>query len=1049
MIAWFVRNSVAANLLMITIALAGLYSLYNTPIEIFPRSTPDVVTIAVPLRGATPEDMELGVAARVEEAIQGLEGIDRIVSESREGSARVNVEIDSAYEPRALLDDIKGRVDSISTFPAEAEKPVISLSQFGFGVISVVVSGSHDEDEVRVFAERVRDDLLRIEGISQVSLDAVRDYEIAIEASQDRLREFGLRLADVAAAVRGSSADLSAGNVRTAGGDVLIRSKGQAYRRTDFENIVLKTNPDGSIIRVGDVATVIDGFQEDAVSTTFNGRRAALIEVDRVGNESALEIARQVKAYIDAQQASLPAGMTLGYWDDDSQQLKNRLGLLGSSAVQGSLLVLLLLTLFLRPTIAFWVFMGIPVSILGAFALMPLFDVSLNLMSAFGFIVVLGILVDDAIVTGESIYQRLQSGMSGTEAAIRGTQDVAVPVTFGVLTTLASFLPLMFVEGHFGRVMGPVATVVLCVLVLSLIESKFVLPAHLKHLDPAKEQARVRGRLSQWQQRFASGFEAAVLRYYAPLLEVALRHRYSVFAGFIGMLVLVFALVASGWTRFVFMPSIEGETVTVTLEMPVGTQFEVTDRHVQRILEAAQAIGREMAAEDGEVVRNVLATTGSAFGSGAAPHFGRVQVELVPPESRTGDVSTADVIRAWRERIGTVPGAESLTFRSNFLRAGDPIDVQFSGDSLVTLAAVAAQLRAHLDTYPTVYEITDSMSDGKEEMRVELKPQGHVLGMTRTDVLGQVSQAFKGFEVQRIQRGRDDIRVLVRLPREERSSFATLGEMTITSPSGRQVPLEHVAELLPARGPSEIKRIDGFRTVNVTAEVDKARTNMTVVQAELAAYLDRLVAQYPGVRYEFQGEARQQRESFGSLGTGLLLVLFAIYVLLALPLRSYTQPLVVMAVIPFGIVGAVLGHWIMGFSLSLLSVMGMLALTGVAVNDALVLVDYVNKRRAEGADVEDAVRSAGVARFRAVMLTSATTFIGLAPILLERSTTGQFLIPMAISLGFGVLFATFVTLLLVPVNVLIGRDIRRGLRRLLGRPAPVVGGTPVTETPVA
>ena len=1025
MIAWFARNDVAANLLLITIVLLGLYTaLDRMAVEIFPSSDPDVISVSVALRGATPEDAELGISVRVEEALEGLEGVEQVISRAAEGSSRTTIEVDADYDPREILDEVKSRVDAINTFPIESERPVIRLAQRQYGVISVVIAGAFAEDEIRRYAERVRDDLLREPEISLARLRLVREYQIAIEVSQDRLRDFQISIADVAAAVRSSSLDDSAGNLRTRGGDILIRSKGQAYRKNEFENIVVKTNEDGSIIRVADVARVVDGFQEDAIDATFNGLPAAAIQIDRTGAQSALEISEVVRNYVARKQTSLPVGMQLTYWDDDAQQLKNRLGVLFSSGFYGGLLVLGLLALFLRPAIAFWVFIGVPVSFLGAVALMPVMGLSLNLMSVFGFIVVLGIVVDDAIVTGESVYQRLQKGESGIDAAINGTHDVAVPVTFGVLTTMVAFLPLAFIEGRFGNILGPIAFVVLAVLLFSLIESKFVLPAHLKMLSLADEK-REPNALQRAQRRFANGFERAVIRVYRPLLEKAIRARYTVLIGFCGTLFIVVALIMSGWTRFSFFPTVVFESVTASLAMPVGTPFDVTDRQVKRMLAVAQDMQVKYTDADAgqSMIKHVLATTGSQFNDRGA-HLGRVQFELIAPEKRTIEIDVNELINEWRREIGEVPGAESVTFRSGFFRFGDPVDVQLSGNSLETLSLVSERIKTHLTEYPTVYEIADSLSDGKEELRIDVKPQGYVLGLTRSDIIGQVGQAYKGFQAQRIQRGRDDIRVLIRFPRTERASFDRLQDMLIRTPSGSEVPLIQVAEITPGVGPSSINRVDGFRTVNVTAEVEKTKTNMTLLQRDIRAFVDELLLQYPGVSYRMEGEAREQRESFGSLQLGLMLALFAIYCMLALPLKSYTQPLLVMSVIPFGVIGAVLGHWFMGFTLSMMSLLGMLALTGVVVNDSLVLVHNVNQQLRAGNSRLEAVLAAGVVRFRPVMLTSLTTFFGLLPMLSEKSTTAQFLIPMGISLAFGILFATLVTLLLVPINVLIAEDIR-------------------------
>jgi multidrug efflux pump subunit AcrB len=1027
MISWFARNSVAANLLMVTIIIGGIIALRNgVRLEIFPFSDPDTVTVSVPLRGATPEDIELGVAVRIEESVQDLEGIDRIRSVSQEGSTRVWMEIDAGYDPRELLDDIKNRVDSINAFPADMEKPVISLQQRMFPVISVVVAGDYSEDEIRMYAERVRDDLRRVDGITQVSLGSVRAYEIAIEATPDRLREFDVTLEDISRAIRLSSVDISAGNVRTEGGDVLIRSKGQAYRRSDFEEIVVKTNSDGGIVRIGDIAQVIDGFQEESLRTRFNGKYAAFVNISRVGSQSAIEISDKVRAYIDEKQPSLPVGLELDFWDDDSVRLKDRLGIMTSSAVQGSVLVILLLSLFLRPAVALWVFLGIPISFLGSFIVLSIFDISLNMMSAFGFIIVLGIVVDDAIVTGENVYSHMRAGDSGLSAAIHGTKEVAVPVTFGILTTIAAFGPLGFIEGRMGDVFAPIPAVVIPVLLFSLIESKLILPAHLKHIQLHEHDQKASG-FQAWQSRFADRFEELVVKYYQPFLKFALKNRYSTVATFGGVLVVLLMLVASGWTRFVVFERLEGETATASLTMPVGTPFEVTNRHADKLVKAAEALQEKYTDPDTgqSMLVNILASVGSG-----GPQNARVQIETIPREQRTIEFSVGRMNAEWRQMAGQIPGAENLIFRASFFRAGDPIDLQFSGNSLETLNAVSEEVKAHLATYPGVFEIADSLSNGKEELQIELSPQGHLLGLTRNDIVGQVGQAYRGLQAQRIQRGRDDIRVLVRYPIDERRTLAALDEMLIIAPNGRQVPLSNVAEITPGRGPSEITRIDGYRVLNVTADVDKANTNMVVIINEITDFVDNLLVKYPSVTYKLEGEQARQAETFGSLGTGILIVLFAIYCMLALPLKSYVQPLLVMSVIPFGFIGAVIGHWIMGVTMTILSVLGLMALTGVVINDSLVLVDFINQRhRTGGESLYSAVKRAGVVRFRPVMLTSLTTFIGLTPLLLDQSSSAQFLVPMAISLGFGILFATMITLILVPTNIMIADDIQRYFKR--------------------
>lgn len=1017
MIAWFTKNHVAANLLLISILLAGLFSVSTQiPLEVFPSFEADRISVSVTLRGSTPEDVEKGVAIRIEEAVQDLEGIKRITSRSSEGSASVSIEVDTGYDPRELLADIKSRVDAINTFPVDAEKPVVALAQRTREVIAVTVSSEYGEKETLEYAEHVRDDLLRLPEITQVELSGVRDYEIAIEVSQDTLRQYDLRLSDISSAISNSSTDVSAGNLKTEGGDVLIRSKGQAYRKDEFAQVVVKYQADGTIIRLGDIARITDDFEETPVRTRFNGKQAAFIDVYRIGPQSAIEVADAVKNYITEHQSQLPEGFELSFWDDDSEIVKSRIATLTTNAIQGGILVLALLTLFLRPAIAFWVFIGIPVSFMGAFLAMPIFGITLNVMSLFGFILVLGIVVDDAIVTGENVYTHLKTAENGEQAAIRGTQEVATPVTFGVLTTVAAFLPLAFIEGNRGALFAQIPVVVIPVLLFSLIESKFVLPAHLKYLKLRSEKANP-SKLQQFQQRFADGFEHAIMKYYQPLLNVALKNKLATVSLFVGIFFIILTLITSGWTKFIFFPRIPSETVRAELTFPAGTPFEVTNKYIIDMSDKAKELQDKYRDEDGQsVILNILATTG---GRGGSSNTGSVRFEITPAEKRESDIGSRELASEWRDLIGIIPGAESVTFRAEFGRSSDPIDVQLSGSSIDTLEVVAEKVKERLATYPTVYEIADSMSDGKDELQIELTEQGLALGLNRVDVSQQVRNSFFGAQVQRIQRGRDDVRVMVRLPIEERRSVADLTDILIKTPTGGTVPLSHVATLVPGQSPSSIYRIDRYRTLNVTADVEKSNTNMTVLQADLKTYLDELMVQYPGVDYSLEGEAKEQRESFGSLAWGLVFVFFIIYALLAIPFKSYMQPLIVMSVIPFGMIGAVMGHWVMGMELTIMSLLGMLALIGVVVNDSLVLVDFINKKREEGGDLLETVKLAGAARFRPVMLTSLTTFIGLMPLLFEKATQAQFLIPMAVSLGFGIIFATLITLLLVPVNYLL------------------------------
>lgn len=1022
MIAWFARNSVAANLLMVTILAFGLFSLFKLiPLEIFPTIEKDEVTISMSLKGATPEDVESSLTIRIEESIADLEGIKQIKSTSSEGKSSVKVEIDKGYDAKVLLAEIKNRVDAINTFPSEADKAVIEQTIRKRDVMVVTLSSDYDEREIREYAQEIRDSIVQLDGVTQAELTGVRDFEISIEISQDTLIQYDLTIEDISNAINNSSLDLSSGNLKTTNGDVLVRIKSQAYTKDEFESIIIKRNSDGSIVLLKDIANVNDGFEETPIRSRLNGKNSVFIDIYRVGNESAIAVANAVKKYIQDKQSSLPQGYELSYWDDDSQIVKNRLSILLSSAVQGSILIIILLTLFLRPVIAFWVFVGIPISFAGAFFLMPVFDVTLNNLSLFGFILVLGIVVDDAIVTGENIYTHLKKSPSGEMAAINGTIEVARPVTFGVLTTIAAFVPLAFVEGDRSTLFTQIPYVVIPVLIFSLIESKFILPAHLKHIKLRQEKNKT-SKLEEFQHKFADGFERLILKYYKPILNLAINNKFTTITIFMSMLTLIVAFSLGGWTKFIFFPRVPSESIEVNLTMPSGTPFEITNQHITHLTKTAEQLREKYRDENTNesVIKNIMTVVG---GRGGVSNQGSVEFEITPPEKRELKVTSEELAKQWRQLSGDIIGAETVEYRAERGRGGYPIDIQLTSSSMQTLNIVSNEIKKYLENFDTVFDISDSLSDGKEELKIELTKEGKLLGITKQEISSQIRAAIYGIEVQSIQRGRDDVKVMIRYEKEDRKSIANLNELIITTNNKDKIPLSNIATLVPSKGPSSILRTDRFRTINVTADIDKQNTNIFALQSDLESYLNELLLKYPDVKYSFEGEQKEQAETFGSLVYSLAFAIFAIYVLLAIPFKSYVQPLIVMSVIPFGIIGAVMGHWILGMDLTVLSLMGMLALMGVLVNDSLVLVDYINKTYEEKKDIMYAILNAGVARFRPVMLTSLTTFIGLVPLLFDKSTTAQFLIPMATSLGFGILFATFTTLILVPVHYLIVHNV--------------------------
>lgn len=1037
MIAWFARNDVAANLLMVIIIALGAWSLFELiPLEVFPEFERDAVTISMTYRGATPAEVEESVAIRIEEAIADLEGIKEISSNANEGVARIRVELEKGYDPRALLDDIKTRVDAISTFPDDVERPTYSVVLFRRGVINVIVSGDLPEAELRKLTQAVRDDVAGLPEVSLAEIGATRAPEISIEVSENALAHHGLTFDAVVNAVRRSSVDLPAGSIRTAGGEILLRTKGQAYVGEDFARIAIRTRPDGTRLTMGEVATVHDGFEDEPISTTYNGRRAMVIEIYRTGDQSALDIGRAVKDFIAAAKPRMPPGVSIDYAHDRSRIVQLRLNTLMTSAWQGGLLVFLILALFLRMSVALWVCVGIPISFMGALALMPSLGLTINIISLFAFILVLGIVVDDAIVTSENIYSHLKRAENPVGAAVRGAQEVAVPVTFGILTTVAAFLPLMFMEGRRGPIFAQIPMIVIPVLLFSWVESKLILPAHMRHVrvDPDPNVGPAYERL---QRKVADGLERWVAKVYQPFLDRLLRRRYLTLSVFIALSFVIICFVLSGRYGFTFFPRVQSETARATLVMQTGTAEEVTERFLKRIADVAGSLQRKYVDDRGQsVIRNITVDMGSAGGgfgqpgTGGSSEIGRVSLELMPPEERRIDVTTSAIVAGWRREIGSIPGSKELNFRAEIGRGGDPIDVQLSGQDFSVLAEVSAAVRKRLAEYPGVFDIQDSFDEGKPEIKLTMRPEAELLGLSASDLGQQVRHAFFGAEAQRIQRGRDDVRVMVRYPESERRTISSLDTMRIRTSDGTEVPFGNVADVEMGQGFSTIRRVDRQRVINVTADLDKEHTDARQIVADLTRFLDDLLLRYPGVRYSMEGEQREQRESFGSLQWGTAFALFAIYTLLAIPFRSYSQPIIVMLVIPFSVVGALLGHMIMGMNLSLMSLMGILALAGVVVNDSLVLVDWVNRCRREGMALMDALLTAGVSRFRPILLTSLTTFAGLTPLLMEKSTQAQFLIPMAVSLGFGILYATLLTLILVPVGYLILEDFLGLFRRV-------------------
>lgn len=1077
-IYWFSRNHVAGNFLMLMVVVFGLMTWPKLKKEIFPETAINAVLISVPYPNATPEEVEKGILIPIEEAIQDLDGIDVIRSTASQGVGSTTVEVESTYDVRNVMDDIKTRVDAIQNLAEEAEKPTLSELLIKAQVMSIAVSADTDEATLRELAEQVRTGLVTFKGgespVTQAVLAGVRDYEISIEVSEDTLRQYGLTFDDVAAAVRRSSLDLPGGSVRTKGGEVMIRTESRRYTAEEFATITVITREDGSTVKLSQIARIRDTFEEEEIESRFNQTPAILINVYRVGNEDTIKIANTVKTYVyDVAPDTLPKGVTLEIWKDDSLYLSGRLELLAKNGILGLILVTIVLALFLRPSLALLVALGIPVSFAGAIAMMPYLGISVNMISLFAFILVLGIVVDDAIVVGENIYSRIRRGEHPRDAAPRGTEEVGVVVTFGILTTMMAFTPMLGLSGVSGKIWPNIPLIVIPTLLFSLLQSKLVLPSHLALLKPASEQGPP-GPILRFQQRFSRGLEQFVEKVYSPLLAKALRARYLVLIAFVALLFVSFATVGSGWIRFVFFPEVETDVVLAKVKLSQGVAYDRTAEAIRRIEEKGTELDRHFQdKEGGPMIRNMLTSIGTQpfvegiQGLGGAPrssNIGEVTIEMVPASTR--EFTATEVVSKWRELVGEIPGTVELTFSSESAAGGNAIDLELVGADLNLLEAATEEIKATLADFTGVIDISDSNIEGKRELKLGIRPRGEALGLRLDDVARQVRQGFFGDEIQRLQRGKDEVKVFVRYPVEERKSIADLENMKIRTPDGAEVPFSEVATAEFGRAFASIQRTDQQRAIRITADIDKttgANANQ-VVAALTAGSVERTRGQqwrvnianwfregrgleplpepekgalfevtrkYPGVTYSFEGEQKDQAQSVKEIGQKFIIALLGMYILLAIPLKSYLQPLIVMIVIPFGLIGAIGGHMLMGFSLSIMSMCGLVALAGVVVNDSLVLVDYVNRHVAAGQSIHDAACEAGAARFRPILLTSMTTFVGLMPMVLETDIQAKFLIPMAVSLSFGILFATFITLLLVPCVYLMLEDVgkRFGVNR--------------------
>lgn len=1039
-VTWFAENHVAANLLMLFILIGGLVVGMGIKLEVFPETAMDFIVISTFYPGASPEEVESSVVRQVEESVAGLAGIKRLSASVRESVGSVTIEVIKDWDLKKLVSEVKAEVDRINTFPEEAETPVVQEITRRNQVISIAVYGDVREGVLKHITENIRDDVTNLPGITMANLTGVRKGEIQVEISETTLRRYHLTLSQVADAIRRASLDLPAGSVKTASGEILIRTKGRRYYADKYRDVAIISRTDGTTVTLGQIAALKDGFEDIDVFTRFQGKSAAMVNVYSVADQNALTVASSVKQYIEGIRPTLPAGVEIAFFNDMSAILKSRINLLLKNMTYGLILVILLLGFFLKWRLAFWVTLGIPISFAAGLMALPQFDISINMVSLFAFIMVLGIVVDDAIIVGENIFRRHEEGEGAFHGAVDGALEVGRPVVFAVLTSIVAFWPLLHAGGMMGKIMRNIPVVVIAVLAASLVECLLILPAHLTRsrqaaLDREKDSDK-EGRVSRWLKGVIQGP-------YTRLVHLCVRWRYATVAVGIVFLMLSFGLWQGGIVKFVFFPRLEGDILMCSLTMPVGKPVSRTEEVVTHLENAARKVLMEADEERPEGSPPLFEYSFSLIGaqnnqmgpmgsSEVGPHLAQVMIQLLESEER--DLTATELNNRWREATGYIPDAESITFSAEMHGAGNAVQVNLSLDDNEKLTMAAEELKEELKKYPGTFDIMDSYLPGKKEMQLKLKPTARSLGLTLTNLAAQVRHAFYGAEALRLQRGEDEVKVMVRYPEAERKSLADVENMRIRTPAGLEVPFNQVAEVTMERGFASLQRVQRQRVITVYGSVDETVTNSSELRSILASrYLPILQSHYPGLRYSMEGEAKEQAESLGDVFRGFFIALFCIYALLAIPFKSFSQPLIVMSAIPFGFIGAIVGHLIMGYDLSMLSLLGAVGLTGVVVNDSLVLVHATNRIRDRGASAYDAITEAGPLRFRAIILTSLTTFAGLIPILLERSMQARFMIPMAISLGFGVIFATGISLILVPCLYMVREDIINLLARIWGK----------------
>ncbi len=1013
-VAWWASNKVAANLLMIGILIAGALSLTQINRELEPSVEFPGAQISVSWPGASPQDIEEQIVVRLEEAVSRVRGIKSLWSAANEGAGFVWVEGDEDLDEAKFLQDLKREIDSISTFPNAAEPAQLSLFRSQSEIMRVAVRGDVDERILKRYAEKVRRDLALYNSVPSVELFGVRNEEVSIEVSEEALRRFGLTLGEVATAVRGSSVNISAGNVRTEIGNVQLRTRNLADSKSEFENIVIRQEANGAVVRVRDVATVKDGFEEVDILATVNGEHTILVQVMSGPEMDIVKLSNDVKSYLEEARDEAPPGITLTLWDDQSETFSGRMNTIYSNFLVGLVLVLITLFLFLRPTVAFWVAVGIAVAFAGGLAFLPIFGVSLNMISTFAFLLVIGVIVDDAIIVGEAIHAKTEEGETDLQAAVGGARMVIMPVVFAVFTTMIFFAPWMFLSGGTSEFTRAISLVVILALFFSLVESLLILPAHLSQLKPANPK----NRLIRLQKKIADSIVWIARKIYRPIMTASVRRRYLTASLFLAAMILSIGLLSNGYVKVAFMPEIESDQIVIDVDLPEGTPYSRTLEVLKQIQVAEKALVEEVnqsTAGEGALIEN--------WYTRSRDNEVLALVKLVPPETRT--LTAKEAAERLRALIGEVPDAESIRVDYQANNQGPPIQYVLNSTSLEDLNLAAEDLMDQLRSYEGVYNVVNDSQSSADEVRFDLKPGAEALGVTVEEVARQVRQGFYGEEVQRLPRDGQDVRVFVRYPRTDRESLDHLKNMRIRTNDGRELPLYAVADIKFEKGINRILRRERQRAIVVSAEVISERINE--IRTDLKDnFFDEFDARHPTISRGNIGRAQGEQEFVSEIAVLGLTAILVAYFLIAVAFKSYFEPmLILLAAIPFCFTGAMIGHLIMGLSISIFSYLGIMAAAGVAVNDNLVLIDYINRLRRNGMEGAEALIEAGTKRFRPILLTSVTTFVGLLPLMMERSIQAKFLVPVGVGLSFGVLFALLVTLFFVPTLYAIGADIRR------------------------